>query len=206
MQRHGTDFMAAAVIAGGAVVGLGATMAFGGKHGHSHHHYHGHHHGKGHSHAVVCETTVTPSSDVAVKFWVRDQSGSVTEYRPPKDRRPVRKRKRCRRIVTDADHRVEFRLHADRLHFRTNWGDANHPRGHVDRERLRERAEMLRERAVEARERAAEARQRADAARERGEEALRRAREARERAVEARERGEEARERAEAARERAAGK
>ena len=194
MQRHRTDLMAVAAIVGGAVVGLGATMAFGGKHDHGH--GHGHWHGKGHSHAVVCETTGS-SSRVAVKFRVRDQSGSVTEYRPPRDQRPVRKRRRCRRIVTDVDHQVELRFRADRLHFRTDWGDPDHAGAQIDRERRRARAEALRERAAQLRERAEAARERAAQVRER-------AAEVRERAGEARERGEEARERAEALRERAA--
>ena len=195
MQRHGTDLMAAAAIVGGAVVGLGATMAFGGKHDHGH--GHGHWHGKGHSHAVVCETTGS-SSQVAVKFRVRDQSGSVTEYRPPRDQRPVRKRRRCRRIVTDVDHQVELRFRADRLHFRTDWGDPDHAGAQIDRERRRARAEALRERAAEVRERAAEVRERAAQVRERAGEARERAAQVRERAGEVRERGEEAQERAEA--------
>ena len=195
MQRHGTDLMAAAAIVGGAVVGLGATMAFGGKHDHGH--GHGHWHGKGHSHAVVCETTGS-SSQVAVKFRVRDQSGSVTEYRPPRDQRPVRKRRRCRRIVTDLDHQVELRFRADRLHFRTDWGDPDHMGAQIDRERRRARAEALRERAAEVRERAAQVRERAGEARERAGEVRERAAQVRERAGEVRERGEEARERAEA--------
>lgn len=195
MQRHGTDLMAAAAIVGGAVVGLGATMAFGGKHDHGH--GHGHWHGKEHSHAVVCETTGS-SSQVAVKFRVRDQSGSVTEYRPPRDQRPVRKRRRCRRIVTDVDHQVELRFRADRLHFRTDWGDPDHAGAQIDRERRRARAEALRERAAEVRERAAEVRERAAQVRERAGEARERAAQVRERAGEVRERGEEAQERAQA--------
>ena len=195
MQRHGTDLMAAAAIVGGAVVGLGATMAFGGKHDHGH--GHGHWHGKGHSHAVVCETTGS-SSQVAVKFRVRDQSGSVTEYRPPRDQRPVRKRRRCRRIVTDVDHQVELRFRADRLHFRTDWGDPDHAGAQIDRERRRARAEALRERAAEVRERAAEVRERAAEVRERAGEVRERAAQVRERAGEVRERAEEAQERAEA--------
>lgn len=195
MQRHRTDLMAVAAIVGGAVVGLGATMAFGGKHDHGH--GHGHWHGKGHSHAVVCETTGS-SSQVAVKFRVRDQSGSVTEYRPPRDQRPVRKRRRCRRIVTDVDHQVELRFRADRLHFRTDWGDPDHAGAQIDRERRRARAEALRERAAQLRERAEAARERAAQVRERAGEVRERATQVRERAGEVRERGEEARERAEA--------
>ena len=192
MRRHGTNFTAVAAILGGTALGAGATMALASaNHGERHRHGRG-----GQQTIIVCESEggASASSSVTVHGTKGEASVVVTEQRPSRDRRHVRKRRRCRRIVTTEfgqHQRVDrIRLHAD--------GAAHAPLEppHFDQERIRLRIEEARMRSEEARMRAQEVRARAQEVRARAQEVGARAQEVQTRAQEAQTRAQEARTRA----------
>ena len=186
MRRHGTNFTAVAAILGGTALGAGATMALAAAN-----HGERHRHGRGDQQTIiVCESEggASASSSVTVHGTKGEASVVVTEQRPSRDRRHVRKRRRCRRIVTTEfgqHQRVDrLRLHAD--------GVAHAPLEppHFDQERIRLRIEEVRKRSEEARARAQEVRARAQEVQTRVQEAQTRAQEAWTRSQEARARAE----------------
>ncbi len=165
MRRHGTNFTAVAAILGGTALGAGATVALA-----SANHGERHRHGRGDQQTIiVCESEggASASSSVTVHGTKGEASVVVTEQRPSRDRRHVRKRRRCRRIVTTEfgrHQRVDrIRLHAD--------GAAHAPMEPppFDQERIRLQIEEARMRSEEARMRAQEVRARAQEARARAE-------------------------------------
>ena len=186
MRRHGTNFTAVAAILGGTALGAGATMALA-----SANHGERHRHGRADQQTIiVCESEgeASASSSVTVHGTKGEASVVVTEQRPSRDRRHVRKRRRCRRIVTTEfgrHQRVDrIRLHAD--------GAAHAPMEppHFDQERIRLRIEEARKRSDEVRARAQEVQTRVQEAQTRAQEAQTRAEEFQTRAREAQARAE----------------
>lgn len=179
MRRHGTNLTAVAAILGGTVLGAGATMALA-----SAKHADRHGHGKGRQQTIiVCrsEGAVPTSASVTIEGTAGETSVTVTKQRPSRDRRHVRKRRRCRRIVT-----TNVSRHRD-VSFEHLHAGATTP--HFDRERVRVRLEEARRRSHVARERLQQAQARAEEVQARAEdmqaEAQARAQQAQVRAQEA---------------------
>lgn len=152
MRRHGTNLTAVAAILGGTVLGAGATMALASA---KHADRHGHGNGRQQT-IIVCrsEGAAPTSASVTIEGTAGETSVTVTKQRPSRDRRHVRKRRRCRRIVT-----TDVSRHRD-VSFEHLHAGATTP--HFDRERVRVRLEEARRCSQAARERLQQAQARAE--------------------------------------------
>ena len=158
MRRHGTNFTALAAILGGAVMGAGATMALANA---TDEYADLHRHGTERGHTiVVCENGAPFSSSMTISRTTGETSIAVAEYRPPQDRRPVRKRRRCRRIVTtDVGHQAqlhsrlqEVQARAQEVQVRVQAAQVRAEEAQVRARQAQVRAQKLREAMTELRE------------------------------------------------------